>query len=99
VKARSENINLEDNPEQRDDDQAQDVANDAMNIDDSFEESEHGGEPNPAGIIPDDVPDLIDKMNKMISTGQIDNGAFSGEPEHDDEDKIYGNTDKDGTEE
>jgi hypothetical protein len=85
-----------DNSEQRDDGQAQDVAEDALNpIDDGFEESEHGGKANPAAIIPDDVPDLIDKMNEMLTTGRIDNGAFAGEPMHDDEEDQFGQTDSD----
>jgi len=33
--------------------------------------------------------DLIDVMRKMENTGAIDNGAFSGEPDHDDEPSRY----------
>lgn len=85
-----------DNSEQSDDGQAQDVANDAMHRgDDPSEDSEHGGRSNPAQIIPDDVPDLVDRMDGMVRTGIIDNGAFEGEPMHDDEEDIMGNTDRD----
>jgi hypothetical protein len=86
-----------DNQEQRDDDQAQDVADDAMTFTtDLTEDSEHGGRSNPAGIIPDDAADLVDTMNQMVSSGQIDNGAFAGEPMHDDEEDRLGQTDSDG---
>lgn len=36
--------------------------------------------------------DLIDVMQNMEDTGVIDNGAFSGEPEHDDEAVRYRDT-------
>ena len=85
-----------DNDEQRDDDQAQDVAEDAMLVDtDSYEESEHGGRSNPGAVMPDDVPDLVDTMNQMVTSGRIDNGAFAGEPMHDDEEDRLGQTDSD----
>jgi len=85
-----------DNDEQRDDDQAQDVAEDAMLVDtDTYEESEHGGRPNPAAVMPDDVPDLVDTMMQMVTSGRIDNGAFAGEPMHDDEEDRLGQTDSD----
>ena len=87
-----------DNDERREPDQAQDVADDAMNLDaDPSEESEHGGRANPAAIIPDDVPDLVDTMNQMVASGRIDNGAFVGEPIDRDEDG-YGQTDDDDDE-
>jgi len=85
-----------DNAEQNDDGQAQDVADDALNLaDDPFEESEHGGSPNIGAVMPDDTPDLIDTMNQMVSSGVIDNGAFAGEPMHDDEEDRLGQTDDD----
>ena len=85
-----------DNDEQRDADQAQDVADDAMIVDtDLSEESEHGGSPDRAAVMPDDVPDLVDTMNQMVSSGRIDNGAFAGEPMHDDEEDRLGETDSD----
>ena len=78
----------EENSEQADaGTQANDVADDALGrTSDLSEESEHGGRSNPAQIIPDDVPDLVDKMNKMDRSGWIDEGAFDGEPRMDDED-------------
>jgi len=84
-----------DNSEQRDDDQAQDVAQDALDAVDPSEDSERGGGTDPSALIPDDVPDLVDKMEEMITSGRIDNGAFVGEPMHDDEEDILGETDQD----
>jgi hypothetical protein len=85
-----------DNSEQNDDGQAQDVAVDAMNLaDDPSEDSEHGGSPNIGAVMPDDTPDLVDTMNQMFSSGVIDNGAFEGEPMHDDEEDRLGQTDSD----
>jgi hypothetical protein len=85
-----------DNSEQREADQAQDVADDAMIVDtDLSEESEHGGSPDRTALIPDDVPDLVDTMNQMVRSGRIDNGAFAGEPMHDDEEDQLGMTDSD----
>lgn len=42
--------------------------------------------------------DLVDEMRRMEASGQIDMGAFAGEPNHDDEPGAYGNdvTDYDG---
>ena len=86
-----------DNDEQRDADQAQDVADDAMVVGtDLSEDSEHGGTPNPGAVMPDDVPDLVDTMNQMVTSGHIDNGAYAGEPMHDDEEDRFGQTDSDG---
>jgi hypothetical protein len=66
--------------------QAQDVAADArVAVLDRAEESEHGGKANPAQIIPDDATDLVDKMNEMNRSGQIDMDAFAGEEDMDDE--------------
>ena len=48
--------------------------------------------------MPDDVPDLVDTMNQMVSSGLIDNGAFAGEPMHDDEEDRLGETDSDDDE-
>ena len=84
------------NAEQNDDGQAQDVAEDAMNLaSDRFEDSQHGGNPNIAAVMPEDTPDLVDTMNQMVSSGLIDNGAFEGEPMHDDEEDRLGQTDSD----
>jgi hypothetical protein len=87
----------EENSEQADSGtQANDVADDARTRQtDRNEESEHGGKPNPAQIIPDDTPDLVDKMNEMNRSGHIDNDAFAGEPMMDDEEDELGDTDSD----
>ncbi|MFN6933884.1 MAG: hypothetical protein ACK4NZ_01895 [Tsuneonella sp.] len=37
-----------------------------------------------------EVPDLVDHMRDMESSGRIDMGAFRGEPSMDDEDETYG---------
>ena len=70
--------------------QAQDVAQDALDhpaaIRGEEGETEHGGRPNPAQITPDDVEDVVDKMNAMNRSGRIDMGAFDGEDNLDDED-------------
>jgi len=88
-----------DNDEQRDADQAQDIADDALLVGtDLSEESQHGGSPDRSSVMPDDVPDLVDTMNQMVSSGLIDNGAFAGEPMHDDEEDRLGETDSDDDE-
>lgn len=66
--------------------QAQDVADDAVvSALDRAEESVHGGKTNPAQLIPDDTPDLVDKMNEMRRSGRIDMDAYAGEDDMDDE--------------
>jgi hypothetical protein len=73
--------------------QAQDVADDArVRSTDLSEDSERGGRPNPAQIIPDDTPDLVERMEEMNRSGRIDNDAFAGEPQMDDEEDFLGNT-------
>jgi uncharacterized 2Fe-2S/4Fe-4S cluster protein (DUF4445 family) len=62
-----------------------------------FEDSEKE-EGERGAVLPDDTPDLIDKMNEMLASGIIDNGAFAGEPMHDDEEDVYGETDSDDAE-
>lgn len=90
---------IEENFEQRDEGQAQDVASEAMDLlqdaegHDSVGGTEHGGSSDPTAIIPEDVPDLIDTMNQMLTSGRIDNGAFAGEPMMDDEEDQLGQTD------
>jgi len=37
----------------------------------------------------DDVQDLVDHMKQMVSSGRIDNSAYLGEPNHDDEDETF----------
>ncbi|WP_336969018.1 hypothetical protein [Sphingobium aromaticiconvertens] len=90
----------EENSEQADSGtQANDVADDARARQTTLsEDSKHGGKTNPAQIIPDDMPDLIDKMNEMNRSGHIDNDAFAGEPMMDDEDDALGDTDSDNEE-
>jgi hypothetical protein len=73
--------------------QAQDVADEArVRSTDLAEDSERGGRPNPAQILPDDTPDLVEKMEEMNRSGRIDNDAFAGEPQRDDEEDILGPT-------
>ena len=86
-----------DNQEQEDEaSQAQTVADEARgrHAGDPSEDSERGGTSDPAQITPDDAPDLVDTMNQMVSSGQINMGAFAGEPHHDDEDESYGGVDE-----
>ena len=75
----------EDNSEQADaGTQAQDVAADAQ-----------ARATDPAQIIPDDVPDLVERMNDMNRSGRIDMDAYAGEPQMDDEDDAFGTTEDD----
>ena len=78
---------IEENDEQRDEgSQAQTVTDDArVRSTDLSEDSERGGHANPAQIIPDDTPDLVERMEEMNRSGHIDFDAFSGEPQMDDE--------------
>ena len=50
---------------------------------------------NPAQIIPDDVPDLVERMNEMNRSGRVDMDAYAGEPQMDDEDDAFGVTEDD----
>lgn len=71
--------------------QAQSVANDALDRSgDPYEESIKGGSADRAALSPDDSPDLIDRMEQMVSSGHIDMGAYRGEPAHDDEADSFG---------
>lgn len=54
--------------------------------------SEHARRSNPADVIPDDVPDVVDRMEEMVRSGHIDNDAFEGEPVDDDEEDSLGDT-------
>lgn len=73
--------------------QAQDVADEARyRTIDLSEDSERGGKSNPAQIIPDDTPDLVETMNAMNRSGRIDMGAYAGEPQMDDEEDEMGPT-------
>lgn len=76
------------NAEQTDEaSQAQTVARDAeLAGTDLSEDSERGGHEDPASLIPDDVPDLVEHMRDMRRSGRIDMTAFEGEENMDDED-------------
>jgi len=102
--ARDDRDMIEENSEQHDEDQAQDVGNDAAALrlgkatvtgHDPIVETEHGGSPNPAAVLPEDAPDLVDTMKQMLTSGIIDNSAYAGEPMMDDEEETYGQTDND----
>ena len=82
----------EENSEQADSgSQANEVADDARTrATDQAEDSERGGRPNPAQIIPDDTPDLVERMEGMNRSGRIDMDAFVGEPQMDDEEDSSG---------
>ena len=68
--------------------QAQDLADEALAGDElAVPESEKGSPDNPADLVPRDVPDLVDNLNGMLSSGRIDMGAFEGEENMDDEDE------------
>jgi hypothetical protein len=85
------------NREQQDPGQAQDVADDARHPERGLGESSRAPGDR-TQILPDDVPDLVETMNGMVRSGRIDNGAFAGEPQHDDEEDGLGETDSDGDE-
>lgn len=91
---------LEDNSEQAEaGTQAQDVADEALTrAIDLSEDSERGGRPNPAQIIPDDTEDLVEKMEAMNRSGRIDMDAYAGEPQMDDEEDMFGDTEDAGDE-
>lgn len=84
------------NREQQDQGQAHAVADEARRTGQGRPDSVRGGAANPAQILPDDVPDLVETMNAMVRSGQIDNGAFEGEPDHDDEEGLLGDTESGG---
>ena len=89
-KKRSPDFNDPDaeNAEQADEGaQAHTVARDAETAQtDTSEDSERGGHKDPAQMIPDDTPDLVERMRDMDRSGRIDMGAFEGEENMDDED-------------
>lgn len=43
-----------------------------------------------SGEIEDDVPDLVDQMKQMVSSGLIDMGAYRGERNDDDDEDLLG---------
>jgi hypothetical protein len=90
----AENIPGSFNSEQDDEAaQAQTVSDDAIRAiaDRSANlESEHGGTTNPAQINPDDTQDVLDHMNQMERSGQIDMDAYRAERSDDDEPDSFG---------
>lgn len=77
------------NAEQRGEDQAQDIAEEALQLrsgdqDDAFASTKpHGG----LGVAgDDDLHDVVDEMKSMVASGRIDMGAYAGEPMMDDGD-------------
>lgn len=79
------------NNEQREPDQTQEVAADSLNaVTDLSEDSERGGRSNRGQVAPQDTPDLVETMNGMVRSGQVDRNAFAGEPEMDDEEDELG---------
>lgn len=75
------------NPEQEDaDSQAQTVADEARAREAGLEDSDKL----PTGRDDDDVPDLVDHMKQMDSSGVIDFDAYRGERNDDDEDGMLG---------
>ncbi len=80
------------NREQTDEGQAQDWTEAARNPGPLLSESRKapGDRTDP---IPDDTPDLVDRMTEMVRSGRIDSDAYLGEPVHDDEEGILGDTD------
>jgi len=80
----------EQNAEQEDSgSQAQDVAEDALRRPWRSREgagTSHGDKADPTQILPDDTPDLVDRMTDMDRSGRIDMDAFEGEDNMDDED-------------
>ena len=91
---------IEENDEQRDEDaQAQTVTDEArVRSTDLSEDSERGGRPNPAQIIPDDTPDLVERMEEMNRSGHMDFDAFAGEPQMDDEEGALSQVDTENME-
>lgn len=81
--------------------QAQDVAADALDPESGRGGGTESRKPPRTGLDDDngDEADLIDIMRHMEETGTIDNSAFAGEPEHDDEPTRYRDSGKDAVDE
>lgn len=78
------------NQSQQDDSSANNVADDAMRKDeDPSEDSKKGGSDG-VSVTPQDQPDLVDRMDQMVSSGHIDRGAFDNERNDDDEESELG---------
>lgn len=81
-----------DNQEQRDDAKANDVAKDALHRQDDKSEDSEKVETGDVSVVPEDEQDLVDHMNQMVNSGTIDNSAFAGERNDDDEEGNLGNS-------
>jgi hypothetical protein len=78
------------NSEQDDEqDQAQTLASESLGDVDSEEFGLDDTDKVPTGEEGDDVQDLVDHMRQMVSSGRIDNSAYAGEPNDDDNDDLY----------
>ena len=81
------------NESQQDNASANDVADEALHkADDRSEDSEKGGSDG-ISVVPQDEPDLVDRMDQMVSSGTIDRGAFDNERNDDDEESPLGELD------
>lgn len=80
------------NTEQEDGDtQAQTVADEALSRATSvLGEQDLGDKVRGSGDEEDDMPDLVDHMKQMVSSGRIDMSAYRGERSDDDEEGMYG---------
>mgnify|MGYP003650555303 FL=1 len=86
------------NQSQRDDAQAQKVAEQAQTQTKAKREdvsnSIRDDNSDPAQIIPDDTQDTVDHMKQMAESGRIEEGAYAGERNDDDEESDLGILDK-----
>lgn len=81
------------NQSQQGDPKAHDVAEDALHrSEDPSEDSEKGGSDG-VSVVPQDEQDLVDHMNQMVQSGNIDRSAFDGERNDDDEESPLGELD------
>ena len=82
------------NESQRDDAQAQKFAEKVQNYSkarrDDASTSRRDDSSDPAQVIPDDTQDTVDHMKQMAEDGRIDDGAFAGERNDDDEESGLG---------
>ncbi len=56
--------------------------------------SDHGRHNDPADVISDDVPDVVDRMEEMVRSGRIDHDAYADEPIYDDAESPFGDAEK-----
>jgi len=83
------------NQSQRDDAQAQKFADEAQRQPnkaklDDVSASRRDDSVDPAEMIPDDTQDTVDHMKQMAESGRIDDTAFAGERNDDDEESDLG---------